>query len=157
MRRDGPAGYWVSDDPELLDLDVVHRWLSLESYWAAGRPADVMELAVRNSLVFGLYAADGRQAGFARMVTDYATFAWLCDVFVAAEHRGQGCGSFLVETAVNHPGVKPVRQILAARPGRTLYRRHGYGELAHPERWMERPGAKAAGVGPDRSAQDRDA
>jgi len=157
MRRDGPAGYWVSDDPDLLDLDVVQRWMSQESYWAAGRPADVMRRAASNSLVFGLYTADGRQAGFARMVTDYATFAWLCDVFVAAEHRGQGIGSFLVETAVRHPGVEAVRQVLATRPGRTLYRRHGYGELANPERWMERPAAKAAGTPAGQPAPDHGA
>jgi GNAT superfamily N-acetyltransferase len=72
-------------------------------------------------------------------VTDRATFAWLCDVFVAAEHRGNGVGSFLVQTAVGHPDVVGIRQLLMATPGRSLYRRHGFGDLDSPERWMERP------------------
>src|SRR5258708_38831256 len=76
----------------------------------------------------------------ARFVTDYATFAWLCDVFVDAAHRDRGLGTFLVDTAVGHPDVRGVRQILAAEPGRSLYARFGYGPLAHPERWMDRPG-----------------
>ena len=82
--------------------------------------------------------------GFARLVTDFATFAWLCDVFVAAEHRGTGTGSFLVQTAVGHPDVAGIRQLLMATPGRSLYRRHGFGDLRSPERWMERPASKTA-------------
>ena len=138
MRWNGPDGYWVSDDRSVIDLGLVHHWMSRESYWATGRPYEVMARAVENSLVLGLYAADGEQAGFARMVTDYATFAWLCDVFVGEEHRGRGIGTFLVERAIGHPDVEGIRQVLATRPGRTLYRRHGYAELANPERWMER-------------------
>jgi GNAT superfamily N-acetyltransferase len=99
-----------------------------------------MARAVENSLVLGLYSAEGTQVGFARFVTDYATFAWLCDVFVDAAHRDRGLGAFLVDTAVGHPDVRGVRQILAAEPGRSLYARFGYRPLAHPERWMERPG-----------------
>jgi len=151
MRWNGPGGYWISDDKSLIHLRLVHHWMSSESYWAVGRPYDVMVRAVENSLVFGLYAPDGEQAGFARMVTDRATFAWLCDVFVAEEHRGSGIGTFLVRTAVGHPDVDGIRQVLATRPGRTLYRRHGYGDLTSPERWMERPprrtGDPGAGAG----------
>jgi len=139
MRWNGPDGYWVSDDRSLIDLDLVHHWMSREAYWAIGRPLEVMARAIENSLVFGLYPADGGQAGFARMVTDYATFGWLCDVFVDGAHRGRGIGSFLVRTAIAHPGVASIRQVLATRPGRTLYRRHGYVDLISPERWMERP------------------
>ena len=112
--------------------------MSRESYWAKGRPHEVMATSIEHSLVLGLYTAGGEQAGFARLVTDRATFAWLCDVFVAAEHRGNGVGSFLVQTAVGHPDVAGIRQLLMATPGRSLYRRHGYGDLASPERWMER-------------------
>ena len=104
-----------------------------------GPPYEVMLRAVENSLVVGLFTADGEQAGFSRFVTDYATFAWLCDVFVDSSHRGHGAGSFLVRTAVTHPAVRDLRQVLATQPGRSLYRRHGYDELASPERWMERP------------------
>jgi GNAT superfamily N-acetyltransferase len=147
MRWDGPDGYWVSDDRELVDLELVHGWISREAYWALGRPREVMARAIENSLVFGLYRADGGQAGFARMVTDCATFAWLCDVFVAEADRGEGVGSFLVRTAVDHPSVADVRQVLATMPSRTLYRRHGFTELASPDRWMERyaaPGQAAS-------------
>ncbi|HEY2549445.1 MAG TPA: GNAT family N-acetyltransferase [Streptosporangiaceae bacterium] len=140
MRWDGPDGYWISDDPALVDLAAVHAWMSEQSYWAAGRSRDVMAKSIENSLVLGLYAADGKQAGFARFVTDRATFAWLCDVFVEAAHRGGGLGSFLVQTSVSHPEVAGVRQLLMAEPGRSIYRRYGYVPLPKAERWMERPG-----------------
>ena len=97
--------------------------MSQESYWAQGRTCDVMARAIDYSLSVGLYAPDGSQAGYARLVTDWATFAWLCDVFVDAAHRGQGLGSFLVAQAVGHPDVADIRQVLMAKPGRTIYRR----------------------------------
>jgi GNAT superfamily N-acetyltransferase len=134
----GPSGYWVSDDPALIDLARVHDWMASEAYWARGRSRDVMTRAMENSVVLGLYAADGTQAGFARFVTDQATFAWLCDVFVDAGHRGQGLGSFLAAQATAHPAVAGLRQVLMAEPGRSIYRRLGFGVLRQPERWMER-------------------
>jgi GNAT superfamily N-acetyltransferase len=143
VRWDGPDGYWASDDHSLIDVDLVHGWISRESYWAEGRPREVMARSIEHSLVIGLYTAAGEQAGFARLVTDRATFAWLCDVFVASGHRGNGAGSFLVGTAVDHPEVAQIRQLLMANPGRTLYRRHGFGDLLKPERWMERPASAA--------------
>ncbi|HEY2075109.1 MAG TPA: GNAT family N-acetyltransferase [Streptosporangiaceae bacterium] len=135
----GPAGYWVSDEPELIDIARVHGWLSQESYWAAGQPYDVTARAIKHSLSVGLYAPDGTQAGYARLVTDQATFAWLCDVFVDPAARRRGLGSFLVAQAIGHPAVAGIRQVLMAEPGRTIYRRHGYGDLLRAERWMERP------------------
>ena len=87
MRWPGPDGYWASDERALIDLARVHAWISGESYWAEGRPYDVMARAIENSLVLGLYSAEGTQVGFARFVTDYATFAWLCDVFVDPSAR----------------------------------------------------------------------
>ena len=140
MRWEGPDGYWVSDDTGLVDIGKVHAWMSEQSYWASGRPQQVMAFVIENSLVLGLYSAEGRQAGFARLVTDYATFGWLCDVFVDSGLRGGRLGTFLVETAVNHPAMRGVRQVLMAEPGRSIYRRQGFTELASPERWMERPG-----------------
>src|SRR5258708_32146497 len=98
-----------------------------------------MARSIEHSLVLGLYTAGGEQAGFARLVTDRATFAWLCDVFVAAEHRGTGTGSFLVQTAVGHPDVAGIRQLLMATPGRSLYPRHRVHALPSPERGMGRP------------------
>ena len=114
--------------------------MSLESYWAEGRPRNVMAQAIQNSLSVGLYSAEGKQVGYARFVTDYATYAWLCDVFVDSAVRGSRLGTFLVETAVSHPDVRGVRQVLMGEPGRSLYTRFGYRPLARPERWMERPG-----------------
>jgi len=139
VKWDGPDGYWISDDPSLINVDLVHDWISRESYWARGRAHEVLARSIEHSLVLGLYTSDGEQVGFARQVTDRATFAWLCDVFVTAGHRGGGTGSFLVRTAVGHPDVVGIRQLLMAEPGRTLYRRHGFGDLLKPERWMERP------------------
>jgi GNAT superfamily N-acetyltransferase len=144
MRWDGPDGYFASDDAALVDIKRVHKWMSEESYWAAGRSSEVMARAVENSLVVGLYTADGEQAGFARFVTDYATFGWLCDVFIDSARRGHGLGSFLVRTAVDHPAVRDLRQILATTPERTLYRQVGYGDLRNPERWQERPAQRNA-------------
>jgi len=140
MKWTGPDGYWASDDRALIDVDRVHAWISGESYWAEGRRRDVMVRALDTSLVIGVYSADGTQVGVARLVTDYATFAWLCDVFVDTSHRGRGLGMFLVDTTVGHPDVRGLRQVLVAEPGRSLYARYGFGPLARPERWMERPG-----------------
>jgi GNAT superfamily N-acetyltransferase len=123
MRVGGPDGYWVSDDPALLDVARIHAWMSDESYWARGRSYDTMARAIEHSLSVGLYAPDSTMAGYARVVTDRATFAWLCDVFVDDAHRGHGLGSFLVAQTVGHPDVAGIRQYLKAEPGRSLYRR----------------------------------
>jgi GNAT superfamily N-acetyltransferase len=144
VRWEGQHGYWISDDRSLIDVDVVHGWMSGESYWAKGRQREVTARSIEHSLVLGLYTTEGEQAGFARFVTDRATFAWLCDVFVAAEHRGNGAGTFLVQTAVGHPDVAGIRQLLMATPGRSLYRRHGFADLRRPERWLERPAPENA-------------
>jgi GNAT superfamily N-acetyltransferase len=143
MRADGPDGYWVSDERALLDVGVVHEWLSQHAYWALGQAPEVTARAIEHSVPVGLYTADGAPAGFARLVTDQATFAWLCDVFVAPEHRGRGLGSFLAAQAAGHPAVEHVRQVLMAEPGRSLYRRLGFSDLNRPERWMERPAGRA--------------
>lgn len=140
MRVDRLDGYWVSDDPGLLDVARIHAWISNEAYWALGRSYDTMARAIEHSLSVGLYAPDGTMAGYARLVTDRATFAWLCDVFVDDAHRGHGVGSFLVAHTVGHPDVADIRQVLMAEPGRSIYRRFGFGDLALTERWMERPG-----------------
>ncbi len=141
MRVAGPGGYWISDDPALLDIGRVHEWMSQEAYWAEGRARAVMVRAIEHSLSVGLYTPDGMQVGYARLVTDRATFAWLCDVFVDQAHRGRGLGSFLIAQTVGHPDVADIRQVLMAEPGRTIYRRLGYVDLPRTERWMERPGS----------------
>lgn len=133
--------YRISTDPSLVDVEVVHRFLSEESYWARGRVRDVVEQSIAHSpLVVGAYR-DGRQVGFARMVTDLTTFAWLCDVFVLGEARGSGLGVAMVGTIVEHPAVAGIkRQFLATADAHGLYARYGYAPLTEPERWMIRPG-----------------
>ena len=130
----------ISTDRNRLDLAYIHRYLSEECYWALGRSLDIVEKSIANSFCFGVYAGD-RQIGFARVVTDYATFAWLCDVFVDDAHRGQGLGKRLVATIVAHPELQGMRNfILATRDAHELYRQYGsFASLSAPDRWMARP------------------
>jgi len=140
------VNYRISSDPDLVDIDVVHDYLSNHSYWAAGRSRDVVVASVANSaVVVGAYAHDGSQVGFARMVSDLATFAWLADVFVLEAHRGQGLGRALVRCAVEHPDmVKLQRQVLATADAHSLYADFGFIPLEQSERWMVRPGGSAS-------------
>jgi GNAT superfamily N-acetyltransferase len=137
VRRDD--GYFVSTDTARLDPAFIHRYLSQDSYWAQGRSRDVQDRAIANSLNFGLYYG-AEPAGFARVVTDYATFGWLCDLFVAERHRGKGLGKWLVQTVVAHPDLAAIRRLmLATRDAHELYRSYGgFEPLASPERWMTR-------------------
>lgn len=131
------GAYLISTDPTRLDPEVIHGYLS-RSYWAAWRPRAVTERSLRNALCFGLYHNE-LQVGLARVITDYATFAWLCDVFVLEEHRGQGLGVWLIEMVVSHPDLRGLRRmLLATRDAHGLYRHHGFASLASPEGWMER-------------------
>lgn len=132
--------YRISDDSALLQLAVVQEYLA-RSYWAAERPAEVVERSIAGSLCFGLYAPGGAQAGFARVVTDRATTAWLCDVFVLEEHRGAELGKALVEAVLGHPDLEGLRVLLATRDAHGLYSRYGFGPIAEPGRWMLRPAA----------------
>ena len=139
MQWTGPDGYWVSDDRDLVDVARVHLWLSTLSYWAEGRPYDVVARSIAESLALGLYRPDDTQVGFCRWVTDYSTFAWLGDVFVDPEVRGAGLGKFLVQTATDHPAVRDVRlQLLGTRDAHGLYRQYGFVNVPEPQRWMER-------------------
>jgi GNAT superfamily N-acetyltransferase len=132
--------YPISTDRTRLDLDAVHRFMAEGSYWAEGRPFEVQRRAVEHSaLVVGAYTPAGEQVGFARMVTDLATWAWLCDVYVVPEHRGGGLGTAVVRTIVEHPDVAGVRwQFLATRDAHELYAKFGYRALDDPARWMHR-------------------
>jgi GNAT superfamily N-acetyltransferase len=127
----------LSADPERLDHDAICGFLS-RAYWADTRSRATIERSLKNSLVFGVY--DGqRQVAMARLVTDYATFAWLCDVFVQEEYRGRGIGKWLMESMLAHPDLQEIRRwILTSRDARDLYRRYGYTPLHDPERWMEK-------------------
>jgi GNAT superfamily N-acetyltransferase len=134
--RRGP--HLVSDDRSRLDLSVVHGALA-RSYWAEQIPLELVRRSLEHSLCFGLYCADdGRQIGFARVVTDRATFAYLSDVFVTEEHRGQGLGRFLVECVHAHPELQGLRRwLLVTRDAHTLYSKLGWRALADPAKHME--------------------
>lgn len=135
--------YVITEDPALIDPEVVHRWLSEEAYWAKGRTREVVERSMANSICLGALH-HGQLVGFARVVTDLATFAWLCDVFVVAEHRGRGAGGALVAAAVAHPELRGLKRfVLATADAHELYRRHGFEILDHPDRWMMRRGPGA--------------
>src|SRR5918997_215479 len=101
--------YVVSTDRARLDLGVIHDYLSRESYWATGRSLETVRRSIENSVPFGLYEGD-RQVGFARGVTDYATFAWVADVFVVESARGRGLGKWLVEVMLSHPDLRGFRR-----------------------------------------------
>jgi GNAT superfamily N-acetyltransferase len=117
----------------------VHRFLSEVSYWARGRSLDAVERSLAGSVVIGAYTPDGTQAGLARVVTDGATFAWLCDVFVLPAHRGHGLGKRLVAAALAHPDVAGVgRVMLKTDDAHGLYAPYGFRPVGDPERWMER-------------------
>lgn len=134
-----PDGYEISTDRARVDRDLTHRFLSEESYWSPGVARDVVERAIDQSIVFGLYQhADGAQVGFARVVTDRATFAWLCDVFVLPEHRGNSLGKWLIECVIAHPELQGLRRLLlGTRDAQGLYAQYGFTPVA-PDRLMER-------------------
>ena len=134
------GAYLLSTDPGRIDVEAVHGFLSRQAYWAAGRSLELQQRAIDHSLlVIGAYTATGEQVGFARMVTDLATFAWLADVFVLPSERGAGLGAAMVGTIVEHPDVAEVRrQLLATRDAHGLYERFGYTPIDEPARWMFR-------------------
>lgn len=131
--------YTISTDKARLDVPLVHHYLSERAYWALGRSLSIVRLSIENSLCYGVYAGS-KQAGFARVVTDTATFAWLCDVFILEEYRGRGLGKWLVECIVSNPELSKLRLfILATRDAHSLYRQYGKFEpLQEPQRWLAR-------------------
>lgn len=132
-----PAGYEVSTDPARIDLDYVHRYLSRESYWAGAIPRDVVARSVANALSFGLYAPDGAQVGFARVITDRATFAWLADVFIDPAQQGLGLGKALMDVIIAHPDLQDLRRfMLVTADAHSLYERYGFTAVEKPERLM---------------------
>ena len=130
-------GFEVSDDPRRLDIAAVHRFISRESYWAEGIAEGVLARAIANSLCFGLYEGP-RQVGFARMVTDRATYGYLCDVFVERERRGSGLGTWLVACVLEHPDLQGLRRIcLMTRDAHDLYRPFGFRAMPDAARYLE--------------------
>jgi GNAT superfamily N-acetyltransferase len=131
--------YTISTDNKRLDLNVIHDFISNQSYWGQGRALETVERALDHSLNFGVFN-NQQQVGFARVVTDFATFAWVADVFIIKDHRKQGLSKWLMETVLAHPELQGFRRwVLATKDAHELYRRFGFFELKRPERWMERP------------------
>ena len=142
-KRDGLT---ISTDPARLDRDAIHEFLR-GSYWAKGIPREIVDRSIDNSLCFGLYDGN-RLVGFARVITDSATFAYLSDVFVLESHRGRGLGTWFMETVLSHPDLQNLRRwMLATADAHGLYRRVGFTALSKPERIMEKLLANAYGAG----------
>ncbi|WP_445503199.1 GNAT family N-acetyltransferase [Microvirga sp. G4-2] len=133
------SGWSVSNTLSGDEIDTAYRWIAAESYWAKGLPRTFFERSVANSLCFALRDAAGELRGFARVVTDKATFAYLCDVFVCASARGQGAGKALVSAIMAHPELQQLRRwMLATRDAHGLYAQYGFSALENPERLMQR-------------------
>jgi len=130
-------GYVLTSDSGRVDVARVHGWLSKESYWAKGREREVVERSIAGSRPYSVHA-EGQQVAFARVVTDGATFAWICDVFVGEEHRGLGLGTWLVESIVEDLTLDGVQRfLLATRDAHEVYRRCGFAAMQGADRWME--------------------
>jgi GNAT superfamily N-acetyltransferase len=138
MSEQIPAGYEVSADPARIDAALVHGWLSQDSYWAQGRPREKHDAAMAGSINFGVYdTASGAQCGYARVVTDRATFAWLCDVYIAREARGKGLGTALATAVRDHLSPYGLRRImLTTADAHGVYAKVGFTPLAEPGTWM---------------------
>ncbi|KUN76878.1 GNAT family N-acetyltransferase [Streptomyces griseoruber] len=131
-------GYEISADPARIDAGRVHRWLSTDAYWALGRERERQDRAIAASLNFGVYdSASGEQVAYARVVTDLATFAWLCDVYVDPAVRGKGIGTSLVAAVRDHLLPHGLRRILlATHDAHGVYEKVGFEALEEPDRWM---------------------
>lgn len=131
-----PEGYTISTDKKLLDIEVIHGFLS-QSYWAQGIPMDIVRRSIEHSMCFGVYF-QGKQIGFARVVTDHATFGYLADVFILPEHRGKGLSKSLMKEIFDHPQLQGLRRFcLGTRDAHKLYEQFGFYVIKKPELWME--------------------
>lgn len=130
-------GFMISTDKTLIDFETVYNYLSDESYWAKGIPANRLKKAIENSICFGIYHQN-KQAGFARVVTDMATFAYICDVFVLAGYRRLGLSKWLMQTIMQHTDLQGLRRwSLATADAHNLYAQFGFTAISRPDRWME--------------------
>jgi GNAT superfamily N-acetyltransferase len=144
LRRDD--GHEIDTNPHRLDRAEVHRWLSTDAYWALGRSESVMATAMANSTCYGVYDPSGRQVGFARVLTDDATHAWVCDVYIGRGARGRGLGAWLAQSVVTDLRDRGIpRIVLATADAHDVYRKAGFSELASPSRWMEIDTRETAG------------
>jgi len=131
-----PEGYVISTNPALLDIEVIHDFIA-QSYWAKGMPKALVEKMIRHALCFGVYQGM-RQVGFARIISDFTTFAYLADVFILPQHRGKGLSKALVKAIVEHPDLQGLRRwMLVTVDAHGLYEQFGFKPVEHPERHME--------------------
>lgn len=138
MQEQPVGSYAISDDPARLDLRAIHAYLT-RSYWSPGIPFEVVERAVRASLCIGAYDRDGAQVGLVRLISDYATFCYICDVYVLEDHRGQGLSKAMLAMVMDHPRLQGLRNwSLVTSDAHGLYRQFGFAVTARPERQMER-------------------
>ncbi len=131
--------YAISTDKSRLDVRMIHHFLYTTAYWSVGRPMDTVRKSIENSLCFGVFEGE-TQVGFSRLVTDYATFGWLCDVFILPTHRNHGLGKWMVQCVMDHPDVKILRRIiLSSRDAQEFYQKAGsFQPLLYPSNWMEK-------------------
>jgi GNAT superfamily N-acetyltransferase len=133
-----PPDYVLAEGLDRFDVARAHAWISRESYWAPGIPLALFETSLRNSLVIGVYDARGALAAMARVITDRATFAWICDVFVDSEQRGRGLSKAILAHIRAHPDLQGLRRMhLTTRDAHEVYRGFGFTELTGVDRWME--------------------
>jgi GNAT superfamily N-acetyltransferase len=129
----------ISTDRDRLDIQMIHQFLSERSYWAKGRSLETVSQSIANSLCFGVYDTSGRQLGFARVVTDYAIFGWLMDVFILEDYRGKGLGKLLIKQVTEHHALKNLRRIgLGTADAHGLYEQYGFTRMPKPENMMEK-------------------
>lgn len=127
----------ISTDKEKLDVKLIHRFLSTEAYWSKGIPMERVQQSIRNALNFGVYH-NGRQVGYAKIISDFSTVAYLGDVFILPEYRGRGLSKKLLETIMQHPKLQGLRRwMLLTGDAHELYRKFGWKDIANPTRWME--------------------
>jgi GNAT superfamily N-acetyltransferase len=130
-------GFRISTDKNLLDIKAIHKYLDKDSYWAQGIPFEKLEKAIGGSFCFGVYRHQ-EFTGFARVITDKATFAYICDVFILPEFRGIGLSKWLIQTIVEHSELQGLRRwSLATADAHGLYSQFGFSQITKPERWME--------------------
>ncbi len=130
------GNFVISTDPARLDIEKISGFLA-RSYWANNRPREVIARSLENSLCFGVYSG-AEQVGFARVVTDYATFAYRADVFIDEAFRKEGLGKWLIPTILNYPDLQGLRRwLLVTRDAQGLYQKSGFTELKNAERWLE--------------------
>lgn len=134
-------GFLISTNKTLLDSKLIHHFLNDLAYWGKGISKQTVETSIQNSLCFGIYQQQ-KQAGFARVITDFATFAYLCDAFILPDYRKAGLSKWLVQTIRNYPSLKNLRWCLATADAHGLYKQFGFTPLKNHERWMEIPRVK---------------